>query len=128
MSRETSTDALRAYFERFGEIKDAVVKMDPATGQSRGFGFILFCNEASIEAVLAAGAHEIDGKSVSRLLLIFFFENYFDFRLIQKKQNDVMEKCSSVVSKPKLLMILSEVMTHSFSNTQSKDALRRVSF
>jgi len=45
--------------------------MDPATGQSRGFGFILFCNEASIEAVLAAGAHEIDGKSVSRLLLIF---------------------------------------------------------
>ena len=71
MSRETSTDALRAYFERFGEIKDAVVKMDPATGQSRGFGFILFCNEASIEAVLAAGAHEIDGKSVSRLLLIY---------------------------------------------------------
>merc|ERR1719454_2193108 len=64
LSRETSTDALRAYFKRFGEIKDAVVKMDPATGQSRGFGFILFCNEASIEAVLAAGAHEIDGKSV----------------------------------------------------------------
>ena len=74
LSRETSTEALRAYFERFGEIKDAVVKMDPATGQSRGFGFILFCNEASIEAVLAAGAHEIDGKSVSRLLLILFSE------------------------------------------------------
>ena len=65
LSRETSTDGLRQYFERFGEIKDAVVKMDPATGQSRGFGFILFCYEASIEAVLAAGNHEIDGKTVS---------------------------------------------------------------
>ena len=38
--------------------------MDPATGQSRGFGFVLFCNEASIEAVTAAGSHEIDGKTV----------------------------------------------------------------
>ena len=58
--------------------------MDPATGQSRGFGFVLFCNEASIEAILAAGAHEIDGKSVSRLLLIFF-RNYFDFQVDPKK-------------------------------------------
>ena len=98
--------------------------MDPATGQSRGFGFILFCNEASIEAVLAAGAHEIDGKSVSRLLLIFF-RNYFDFRLIQKKQNDVMEKCSSVVSKLKLLMIPSEVMTHFKPNAGFWRALAR---
>jgi len=44
--------------------------MDPATGQSRGFGFILFHNEASIEAVLAAGNHEIDGKTVSYSILI----------------------------------------------------------
>ena len=117
MSRETSTEALRAYFERFGEIKDAVVKMDPATGQSRGFGFVLFCNEASIEAVLAAGAHEIDGKSVSRLLLIFS-EIISIFRLIQKKQNDVMEKCSSVVSKLKLLMIPSAVCTNFISNIE----------
>ena len=46
------------------------MKMDPATGQSRGFGFILFHNEASIEAVLAAGNHEIDGKTVSYSILI----------------------------------------------------------
>ena len=44
--------------------QDAVVKIDANTGASRGFGFIIFANEASIEAVFASGSHEIDGKKV----------------------------------------------------------------
>ena len=55
---------MRSYFEQFGEVKDAIVKMDQQTGQSRGFGFVMFVNEASIDAVVARGVHELDGKTV----------------------------------------------------------------
>ena len=64
LSRDTNTDSMRAYFESFGEVKDAVVKIDANTGASRGFGFVIFSNEASIDAVFASGSHEIDGKKV----------------------------------------------------------------
>ena len=38
--------------------------MDPNTQQSRGFGFVLFMNEASIDAVVNGGPHNLDGKRV----------------------------------------------------------------
>ena len=66
---------MRAYFESFGEVKDALVKFDANTGASRGFGFVIFSNEASIEAVFASGSHEIDGKKV---ILILTFKVDFD--------------------------------------------------
>ena len=50
---------------RFGAVKDVIVKMDPNTQQSRGFGFVLFMNEASIDAVVNGGPHNLDGKRVS---------------------------------------------------------------
>ena len=51
---------------RFGAVKDVIVKMDPNTQQSRGFGFVLFMNEASIDAVVNGGPHNLDGKRVSK--------------------------------------------------------------
>ena len=45
-------------------MKDAVVKIDQQTGQSRGFGFVMFVNEASIDAVVQQQQHELDGKKV----------------------------------------------------------------
>lgn len=47
-------------------MKDAIVKMDQQTGQSRGFGFVMFVNEASIDAIVAQGSHELDGKMVRK--------------------------------------------------------------
>jgi cold-inducible RNA-binding protein len=38
----TTTDTLRAAFEPFGEITDAVVITDRDTGRSRGFGFVTY--------------------------------------------------------------------------------------
>jgi len=64
LSRSTTQDSLRKYFEQFGEVKDAIVKMDQQTGQSRGFGFVMFVNDASIDAVVAQGGHELDGKAI----------------------------------------------------------------
>lgn len=53
----------RQYFERFGEVTDAVVMMDRSTGRSRGFGFITFSSEQSLKAVLSQ-THELDGKVI----------------------------------------------------------------
>jgi hypothetical protein len=53
-----------AYY-RFGAVKDVVVKMDPNTQQSRGFGFVMFVNEESIDGVLQGGPHNLDGKRVN---------------------------------------------------------------
>jgi hypothetical protein len=33
-------DALRAYFSQYGDVQEAVIAVDPATGRTRGFGFI----------------------------------------------------------------------------------------
>ena len=37
---------------RFGAVKDVTVKSDPQTQQSRGFGFVLFEDESSIDKVI----------------------------------------------------------------------------
>lgn len=52
--------------------------MDPNTQQSRGFGFCMFVNEASIEAVLAGGPHNLDGKRVRFLSLVLLILTSFE--------------------------------------------------
>lgn len=37
---ETQRDAMRRYFEQFGEIQEAVVITDKNTGRSKGYGFV----------------------------------------------------------------------------------------
>ena len=48
----TTDETLRRFFERFGEIEEAVVITDRATGKSRGYGFVsanlLFFNRREI--------------------------------------------------------------------------------
>jgi RNA recognition motif-containing protein len=37
---QTQRDAMRRYFEQFGDIAEAVVIADKHTGRSRGYGFV----------------------------------------------------------------------------------------
>ena len=61
---EKSSDGLRAYFEKYGEVRDVDIKIDPNTQASRGFGFILFADPSSIDAVEAeAGSHNLGTSS-----------------------------------------------------------------
>ena len=44
----------RLYFERFGEVEDAVVMYDHDNKRPRGFGFITFAAEDSVDQVSPA--------------------------------------------------------------------------
>lgn len=47
LSWETSNDALRAEFLKYGELEEASVARDRKTGKSKGFGFVTFTQKAS---------------------------------------------------------------------------------
>merc|ERR1719510_2018034 len=66
LSWETKEPQLKDYFEKFGEIESINLKLDPVTGRSRCFAFLVFKDPASVEQVLggAGGEHAINSKKV----------------------------------------------------------------
>uniref|UniRef100_A0A1J3KB51 Heterogeneous nuclear ribonucleoprotein 1 n=1 Tax=Noccaea caerulescens TaxID=107243 RepID=A0A1J3KB51_NOCCA len=63
ISWETSEDRLREYFQSFGEVLEAVIMKDRATGRARGFGFLVLADPNVAERVVLL-RHIIDGKIV----------------------------------------------------------------
>ena len=63
LARETTTEGLRGYFERFGDISDCVVMKDRSTGLPRGFGFVTYASQLVADRVVHH-RHMIDGKEV----------------------------------------------------------------
>ncbi|KAH8742147.1 ribonucleoprotein [Cryptosporidium ryanae] len=59
----TTNASLRAHFSPYGEIVDSVVLTEKSTGRSRGFGFITFASEESVDAVLSS-PQIVDGKEI----------------------------------------------------------------
>ncbi|XP_023523844.1 probable RNA-binding protein ARP1 isoform X2 [Cucurbita pepo subsp. pepo] len=59
---ETHKDTMNKYFQQFGDILEAVVITDKATGRSKGYGFVTFRDpEAAMRACVDA-APVIDGR------------------------------------------------------------------
>lgn len=62
LSYTLKTDELKQVFTPFGEITDAIVISDKASGRSRGFGFVTFATEEQAQAALGA----MDGQEVEQ--------------------------------------------------------------
>lgn len=64
LSWATTDKELREHFGKYGEIESITVKMDPQTGRSRGFAFLVFKTAENLDKVMNAGEHVINGKRV----------------------------------------------------------------
>ncbi|KAL8629160.1 hypothetical protein Q9189_005116 [Teloschistes chrysophthalmus] len=79
----TDDSALRAKFEEFGQVEEAIVVKDRDTGRSRGFGFVRFSQEQQADeaaaqmnnieppsAVLEAEEAAADSAAVAAVILV----------------------------------------------------------
>lgn len=65
LSWNTDDSSLRARFEEFGAVADAVVIRERETGRSRGFGFVTFSEESQADAAVAQmDNQEFDGRTI----------------------------------------------------------------
>jgi len=64
ISWDTDQKDLKEYFSKFGEVTDVTIKTDPATGKSRGFAFITFGTDETVDNVLKNVPHNIKGKQI----------------------------------------------------------------
>ncbi|CAD5313453.1 unnamed protein product [Arabidopsis thaliana] len=62
---ETPTDEMRRYFDQFGEILEAVIITDKATGKSKGYGFVTFRDSDSATRAVADPNPVIDGRKAN---------------------------------------------------------------
>ena len=65
LSWETTTEDLKAYFENFGGVSDAIVITDRQSGRSRGFGFVTMDNDDEAnKAISGCSGTELDGREI----------------------------------------------------------------
>ncbi len=65
ISFTTSDEDLKALFEQYGEVQNAKVIMDKATGRSRGFGFVEMTDrDAGLNAIQELDQKDFMGRNL----------------------------------------------------------------
>jgi len=64
VSQETSGEEVKKYFTQFGAVEEAVMLMDQQTKRHRGFGFVTFAVEETVDKVCDIHFHTIKNKKV----------------------------------------------------------------
>lgn len=59
---DTTTDGLRSLFSTYGELEEAIVIVDKATGKSKGYGFVTFRHVDGALLALREPSKRIDGR------------------------------------------------------------------
>jgi len=59
---KTTSEDMKEYFQKFGEVTMAEVKRDYGSGKSRGFGFVHF-KDPEVEKTVLAQVHKIQGRT-----------------------------------------------------------------
>ena len=67
----TTEHTLRQFLLDFGEVENVVIITDRETGDSRGFGFATFKDQAAADLACCKSGQEIDGNQVNILYLLF---------------------------------------------------------
>jgi hypothetical protein len=67
LSWESGEPELAEYFGQYGEVESVNLKMDPNTGKSRCFAFIVYKAGAGLKACFEQSEHAINSKKVRRL-------------------------------------------------------------
>ncbi len=64
LAYSVTKEELQNFFNTYGEVTDATVIIDRATGQSKGFGFVTFKDAAGAEAGLNANGQDLNGRAL----------------------------------------------------------------
>lgn len=64
LPQECTQDDLKEYFGQFGDLERVQLKMDPTTGRSRGFAFILYTDTNGVDQAVQSD-HNIKGKKAT---------------------------------------------------------------
>ncbi|CAH8484461.1 unnamed protein product [Schistosoma rodhaini] len=70
LSPTTTSEGLRDYFQKYGELREYMIMRDPLTKRSRGFGFITFSDPVCVEKVLETAPHILDYKKIDPKLAV----------------------------------------------------------
>lgn len=66
LSWQMSDQELRDFFAQYGEVEDAFILRDRATGRSKGFGFVTFVNEDDAKKALeATNGQDLAGRKLN---------------------------------------------------------------
>lgn len=65
LAYNVSDDQLRDLFSRFGTPESARVITDRSTGQSKGFGFVEFSNDAEAKQAMSLNGTEFGGRNLT---------------------------------------------------------------
>lgn len=64
LSWQTTEETLRYHFEQYGEVVSVEVMRDRQTGDPRGFAFVVFKSDETVDLILKNSPHEINQKVV----------------------------------------------------------------
>lgn len=75
---DLTEEEFKNYFEQFGRVTDVVVMHDSTTHRPRGFGFITYDSEDSVENVMQNSFHQLNGRLVEVKRAVPKEENNFN--------------------------------------------------